>query len=592
MAGILGGTIDDGALGDRVASLVGDGDEITWQFQRDGRGLGAAHHAVDPAGLTTWEDGARAGVVYGAVTNFDELGRSNVDLFERVLDRPIETAAALEGSFVVACVDSSDDRVVVFTDKLGARPCYYTVDGPLAFGTSLSSLLPSLDDATIDHQAVSDMLLMGHMWSDRTLVEEIRALHPATVLEVDDGERTTRRYWKPSFEEEPPGEAYLTELVRRYRNAARRASSTFPDHAGIWLSGGLDSRSTAAALLQEADSDAFESLHAYTYDANPPTNDNPRIGAEVARRLGIEYTEVPLTAETFGENFERVIEATDGMVRWNTALNLSPTFSIQSPSSIMFEGMQGELIGDHPFRHHLTDFESVVESQYSSDAHADPEMVLSVLDVDVDPFGSFKRERRRTDETELREKVLDIHFQNYYRGTLSSNAVMRTRVGSRVIHADGDYLEWCARLPHRYRKGAFPMDVGDGGIPYGTSRAKLAVIRRLDESLADVTYERTKVKPSWPYYAHVLGFLGNVAAGHLRSKPTYGNGELADGWIRDRGTLVHEKVTELLHDARSRELFDGDVLRDLYDDHMNGANNSPMLAQVTTLEYWFQEHLD
>lgn len=312
----------------------------------------------------------------------------------------------------------------------------------------------------------------------------------------------------------------------------------------------------------------------------------------MARRLGIEFTQVPLTAESFGENFERVIEATDGMVRWNTTLNLSPTYTIQSPAPVLFEGMQGELIGDHPFRRHLTDFDSAVESQFSSEAGSDPELIDRVLEPDVDPFGSFKREVAETSEKTLRKQVLDIHFQNYYRGTLASNAVMRERVGSRVLHADGEYLEWCARLPHRYRKGAFPIEIGDGGIPYGTTRAKLELIRRIDGSLADVVYERTKMKPSWPYPTHVAGLLGNILVGRLQSKPTYGNGQLADFWIRDTDTRVHDRVADLIEGARTRDIFDGDVLQDLSDQHMDGANNSPMLAQITTLEYWFDNHLD
>lgn len=591
MSGLIGGTIGQGPLGDMLEVVETGADETSWTFETQDTRLGVTHHRSDPQGVTAWDDGKQAGIVYGTITNLEELGLTKQGLFERVLDRPIATAAAVEGSFVVSVVDAAANRIVVFTDKLGARPCYYTSDGPFVFGTRLAALLQRLDEQTIDEQAVSDMLLMGHMWSDSTLLEEVKAIRPATVLEVVDGERSTERYWKPDFEEAPPGEEYLTELVRRYRRAVRRSASTFPGRAGIWLSGGLDSRTTAGALVNDAGA-SFESLQAYTYDANPPTNDNPRLGSEVARRLGIEYTQVPLTAETFGDHFERVIEATDGMVRWNTTLNLSPTFTIQSPSPVMFEGMQGELVGDHPFRHHLTDFGSVVESQYSSDGHANPSDVMAVLEPDVDPFGSLKREAGHTDETGLRKQVLDIHFQNYYRGSLSSNAVMRERVGSRVIHADGDLLEWCARLPHRYRKGAFPMDIGDGGIPYGTSRAKLELIRRIDRSLADVPYERTKVKPSWPYEAHVAGFIGNVILGRLRSKPTYGNGELADFWIRDEHTRVHERVTELVQNARSRDIFDGDVLQDLYARHMDGANNSPMLAQVTTLEYWFQQHID
>jgi hypothetical protein len=48
----------------------------------------------------------------------------------------------------------------------------------------------------------------------------------------------------------------------------------------------------------------------------------------------------------------------------------------------------------------------------------------------------------------------------------------------------------------------------------------------------------------------------------------------------------------LLDDARRRELFDADAVSEVYADHMNGANNAGLIARITTLEYWLQEHVD
>jgi asparagine synthase (glutamine-hydrolysing) len=586
MSGIAGGSVDTDTLR-RMTEQVSNEREETAQYKQSGMGVGISWYPTDPGAATAWEGDSRAGVISGAITNSDEVNWSTEELFRRLFDRPERTAANLEGDFLIACIDRTDDRQMLVQNKLGARPCYYTTEGQFTYATSLDALLPTLPDPQFNKQAISDMLLMGHMWGDKTLLSGVRTLRPATVMEVVDGAVSTSRYWEPSYKQMEPGEGYLRELVNRYRTAVRRTQSTLPNEAGIWLSGGLDSRTTAGAFVQES----LTPLRAYTYDANPPTNDNPKIAAQVARALEIGFEYVPLTEKLFDRQFEEVIDATDGMIRWNTALNLAATYGQRNPPPVMMEGIQGELLGDHLLRPHLSSVSSAVESQYQSEAGQDLSWVQSVLSYDIDPLASFKKEARRSTRSNRRERILDIHFQNYYaRKTLASNAIMRSRLSTRAPHVDGEFLEWCSRLPYKYRKGAFPYT--NGKVPYETTPAKLELIRRIDPTLAGITYERTKVKPSWPYRLHIAGFVFNVLEGRLRNTATYGGGQLADFWIRDEATNLHTRIAELVEAARDREIFNGDAIQEVYADHLAGANNGGMLAQVTTLEHWLQTRLD
>jgi len=592
MSGIIGGRLGGSEIGDALDGLAGES-ESSWCHEYGDFGLRITSHDADERGSATWTDGVRAGVIDGAVTNLDELGWDVEDVFDRLLSRPAETAAALDGAFVIACMDPTTDRHLVVTDKLGARPAFHVRSGRLAYASGVDVLLPHIDEPSVNVQAVSDLLLMGNLWSDHTLVEEIVAQRPATVVDVTADERSSTRYWKPDYTEASPDKGYLVELTRRYQQAVERTSNTLPSRAGIWLSGGLDSRTTAAALHRYQDTAGFE-LESYTYDANPPTSDNPKIARQVARRLGIEHHEVPLTAGIVGENFERLVEATDGMHMWAYGSNLAATYGMDSPPPVLLEGMQGSLLGDHLYRYHLTEFSSPVDSQLSSESMTSTDQVESLLTEPVDPLESFRREASLSEESSVRDVVLDVHFGNYHsRVFMPSNRVMRDRVNTRVAQADREYLEWCAKLPCQYRKGSFRMrGVPDGGIPFEPTRIKLALIRELDPELADIRYERSKVKPSRPYPVHVAGFVGNVVVNRLRSRPTYGNGQLPDFWIRDTSTAVHDHVTRLVDDACDRDLFDADAVRSVYDDHMDGSNNASMLSAITTLEYWLGTHLD
>lgn len=598
MSGVAGGAVHDVSLKRFVEELQNDEADPIWLVQRRDNGLGLAGNSDSHHGARTWSDDHRAGVVHGAITNLREQGWTERELFERLFDRPAATAAEIEGGFLITAYDEEANRFLLVTDKLGARPCYYTTEGPFRFATEVSALATRLDSPSVDTQAVSDMLLMGHLWGERTLVKEVKAIRPATVAEFTAEGLTTERYWKPEYNEAVPGEEYLSGLVSRYRQAAQRAVSTFPREAGIWLSGGLDSRTTAAALLEHTSPGSFESLKAFSYDANPPTNDNPAIAKSVCDELGIDFAEVSLTATTFASALERVIEATDGMIAWSTLVNLSATYNIGDVPPVLLEGMQGELLGDHLLRYHLYNSESPVQAQYDSEAGTSASTVQNFLNLDVDPYATFEAEAERTPETTHRRKVLDIHFQNYYsRHALTSNRVAREETETRTVQVDGDYLEWCARLPRSYRKGTFPLTrlfikADAGGIPYGTSRAKLELCRRIAPSLADITYERTKTRPERPYPQHVAGFVMNVVVNRALGNPTYGKESLSDIWLRDRTTELHAHVSRLIDSARSRPIFSEEAVSDVYKRHMEGENNASMIAKITTIEHWLQQHID
>jgi len=354
MSGMVGGTIDSNSL----APLVEQMHREEWfqeeRFSHGGFSLGFLHHGDrDPRGHATWNGGSRFGVVDGAISNRRELSLSIAEIIEAILDRPDDILPALDGSFAIVAVDAAANRVVLAQDKIGTRQCYYATDDELVFGSEVKALLDELDDVRIDRQGVSDMLLMGHMWGDRTLIEEVNALRPASYLEYTDGESSLHRYWKPDYGMADPGNSYLQKLKDRLQRSIDLVGNTIDGEAGLWLSGGLDSRLTAAELSRRAVRDDRFSLTTYTYDANPPGK-NIEPAREVAAELDVPNELVELSAEAFAPQFERVVDLTDGMVSWNTTKNLAAVFNVENPPGVIMEGLEGTLVGHHLGRHHFT----------------------------------------------------------------------------------------------------------------------------------------------------------------------------------------------------------------------------------------------
>jgi len=574
MSGLVGGRID-GRKYARNTPIHGRKQETEFQFENGNWELYMKARKHGSNNNQIFHKDGNMVCIYGAPTVADE-----VDIFNGVLDRPVEVAKTLDGTFLISAIDTDTNKVIVLTDKLGARSCYY-VPGEPVFATSVSACLKQRS-VEIDRQAIADFLLLGHLWGNRTLLSEVKAMRPSTVYEFKDGEWHMSRYWKPTYDESTPGTRYLEELADRFKSAVAKTADTIPDRAGLWLSGGLDSRSTAAAFPTES-----INLTGYTYNANPPTGDNPAIAHRVGRKIGINVKEVPLSEVTVSpERIERLIDVCDGMVRWNTTLNLSASYDVCEP--VLLEGVEGSLMGDHLLRNHFTNYSDPVESQIASEAWQPIDVVKNHLNFEIEPTRTFREEAERTPEETYRRQVLDIHFQNYYnRLALASNAVMRDVASDRVVYTDGEYLDWCARLPLKYRKGVFP---GTKNVPTGTSRAKLGLTKRVATDTAWITYERTKLPPILPYPFHVLGFVSNVLINRTRNEATYGNGQLADFWLRSGGAIADWSKRHL-QNAADRPIF-SDRLAELWTRHQNGENLSPLIAQITTLEWWIATYVD
>lgn len=594
MTGIVGGTVEGSQLDQLVDALQREQWYGSDRFEAGAYGLGVVHHgAKDPLGHAFWADGRTAGAVDGSISNLSELGWDVPTVFERLLRAPERTLETLEGPFTIACLDADDDRILLATDKIGSRPPVYTTEGGFVFGSGLSTLVTAIDDPVVDEQGVSDLLLMGHMWSDTTLLEECTALHPATVLEYQDGERSERRYWHPEYEPARPTDEYFHELTSAFQRTVDRTARTVSGDLGLWLSGGLDSRTTASELARNhRNGDAFDSLVTYTYDANPGGGVNPRLARDVAETLDLPNVTVPLGPDQFLSAMEEAVDVTGGMVKWHTLLNLSAVFNVdRGDPNVLVEGVVGELVGQHLSRHHLTQASSLVESMYHSEAALTTDAVSDLLDVDVDPLGSFRKEARRIEESSFEAAVVDAHFQNYYpRLAHASNPIPRSQVGTRVPYADGDFLSVAARLPPSWRMGSLPLS--DGELIYGVVKPKLRMIRALNADLAEIPYERSRLKPSYPYPLHVVGFFATTALGRLTAQPTYGGKSKAGEWYRTHDRF-RERLDGLVDDACERPFFDADTVREYQQRHCRGeAEETSALSSITTLELWLQRHLD
>ncbi|HHX42545.1 MAG TPA: asparagine synthase (glutamine-hydrolyzing) [Chloroflexi bacterium] len=160
----------------------------------------------------------------------------------------------LNGPFALALWDERSRALLLARDRLGIRPLYYTTLGDrFLFASEIKALFAAPGvTAEIDPRALVQVLTFWTTLSPYTAFRGVRSVPPGHTLRLADGRATLRRYWALDLAEEERPERSLDdaayELLALLVDAIRlRLRADVP--VGAYLSGGLDS-STTAALAQ------------------------------------------------------------------------------------------------------------------------------------------------------------------------------------------------------------------------------------------------------------------------------------------------------------------------------------------------------
>lgn len=546
--------------------------------------LGIIHHGDrDPGGYDVVDGDGFVGVLYGALFGTSE--EFTTRLIERILDNPGQALPTLDGSFALACLDRDAGRFVLATDRLGTRSVYYTPNEPFVFGSELSSVLTAIEDPTVDEQSVADLLTMIHIWGDRTLVQEVKSLRPASYVLMEDGEPRVSRYWSFSFGSRPEA-GYVEETADAYADSVAASLETVSGTPGVWLSGGLDSRMLVAAMERGS-----ADYRTYTYDRAMDPKFDPflsdiDIASSVADALDVNHDIVGFSPETLSERLPELIDITDGQLGWNTLIHLSHVFEIDASNpTVLYEGpplITGEKVGTN----HLgrSDHPADVLSELHTRVGA--KLVKATLSGDVEPKDTFIDETRAVDYTNGDDQIraathLVYNSRKHFSGT---NKIARARAGTRVPISSAHLLDLIGVFPPSLRRGSIPFT--RGRIPHVPSRMKLGLMRELDGELNDIPYGGTQLPPSYPHAAHGVGFVVKNAVQRAFSGSTIGD------WYRENDSL-RDHIDDLLYGASNRDLFNSKPILETRKEHLNGeADHMIYLSAVTTVELFHRRILN
>jgi asparagine synthase (glutamine-hydrolysing) len=200
----------------------------------------------------------------------------------------------LNGMFAFAVFDRFRRRLFLARDRFGEKPLYYC-QGKNFFGfaSELSALCCHLSfDQNLNQRSLHKLFAYGYIPAPNTLYRSAHKLPGGSSLiyDIESGTVSTTAYWRFKLEpdesltdaDEPALSEELTSLLSQA--VRRRLISDVP--LGIFLSGGVDSSTALAMAIQHHPAD---SLKTFTIGFTEPSFDEARFAQEVSAMFGTDH---------------------------------------------------------------------------------------------------------------------------------------------------------------------------------------------------------------------------------------------------------------------------------------------------------------
>lgn len=203
-----------------------------------------------------------------------------------------ELPARLNGMFAFAIYDTRRKTIFLARDRFGEKPLYYAMqNGLFAFASELSAIARHATfSARLKQRSVQKFLAYGFLPSPAAILDDAWKLPGGAWLTFDVRTRAIeiRKYWAfsltPDDAFESRSEASLVEELQALlgQSVKRRLISDVP--LGIFLSGGLDSSTVLAGAVRHADPAA---IRTFTIGFTDPSFDESEPATQVAAHFRV-----------------------------------------------------------------------------------------------------------------------------------------------------------------------------------------------------------------------------------------------------------------------------------------------------------------
>ncbi len=219
----------------------------------------------------------------------------------------------LNGQFALAIWNTKDRSLFLARDRLGIRPLFYTIHNDrLLFSSEVKAFLAFPGwQARFDYTALEETFTYWAPLTPKSAFEGVQQLPPGHYLLCREGRYDIHPYWELDFTVAEPRASinikeYESQLLEEFGELlidATRIRLRADVPVGAYLSGGLDSSTTAAVIRQYTSN----SLDSFSIAFSTPQYNESDFQKRMAQFLGTNHQVVDCKPEDIGQVFPDVI---------------------------------------------------------------------------------------------------------------------------------------------------------------------------------------------------------------------------------------------------------------------------------------------
>ncbi len=220
---------------------------------------------------------------------------------------------AMNGMFAFAIWDSNRQRLLLARDRLGIKPLYYAkLPHCLLFGSELKALVAHPQfERRLDVTALNLYLSLEYVPTPHSILKGVNKLPPGHFLLVEGSDTRLERYWDLRLDKSEPVStrtvAECSAEVRQLLYDAVKMELIADVPVGVLLSGGIDSSAVAAMMARAS----TRPVPSFSVAFDDPSFDESSHARLVARHLGTEHHEFPLSADTALATLPEIVAGLD-----------------------------------------------------------------------------------------------------------------------------------------------------------------------------------------------------------------------------------------------------------------------------------------
>jgi asparagine synthase (glutamine-hydrolysing) len=488
------------------------------------------------------------------------------------------------GMFALALWDRKEQSLLFARDRYGIKPLYYAQQGNcFAFGSEQKAITAQPDfQRKLNKPALLEYFTFQNIFTDQTLLEGIKLLpagHYAT-FNAQNSQLSRHQYWDYRFREPDKladKREYLEELDRLFKQAVNRQLVSDVE-LGAYLSGGMDSGSITAIAAQQ-----FPNLKSFT------------VGFDLSSASGLELafderaTAEAMSARFKTEHYEMVLKAGDmerclPKLAWHLE---EPRVGQSYPNyyaaklaskfvKVVLAGSGGdELFGGYPWRYYRAvnaqSFEEYVDHYYRYwqrlVSNSQLKQIFAPIWSEVEPVWTrdIFRDVVATHDIELNRPEDYINHSLYFEAktflhglfVVEDKLSMAHSLENRVPFMDNDLVDFAMRCP------------------VGLKLNNLAEVLKINEnepgSKKNFHFQKTRDGKQ---------ILRDVMSRYIPSEITQaqkqGFSSPDASWFKGE-SIEFVKRKLLTGNPRLYEYLDGDSVRELIHQHLDGCENRRLL---------------